>query len=265
MDHCATPGIVVYSSFLNEKLIKTPPLRNPMKTIGLFGLATLTAGALLGADSTAKDDVSKAAKALADKSYSWKTTVVVPEGTQFRPGPTEGKTEKDGPTWVSITFGDNTTQAVIHGEKAAITDRDGAWQSVSESENAEGPARFRGAMVRNLAKPAVQAAELAGQTKDLKKEGDVYSGELTEEGAKTLMRFRGGRGGGGGGPNILIAKGSVKFWVKDGLLQKYEHKVDGSMDFNGNEVEIKRTTTVEIKDVGTTKVAIPEGAKSKLN
>jgi hypothetical protein len=37
------------------------------------------------------------------------------------------------------------------------------------------------------------------------------------------------------------------------------------MDFNGNEVDLDRTNTVDIKDVGTTKVEVPEGAKKKLS
>ena len=71
-------------------------------------------------------------------------------------------------------------------------------------------------------------------------------------------------GAGQGGPNIPSAKGSAKFWVKDGVLTKMEIKVDGSMEFNGNEMEIVRTTTTEIKDIGTTKIEIPEGASAKL-
>ena len=57
-----------------------------------------------------------AAKALGEKAnYSWKTTVVVPADSQFHPGPTEGKTEKDGATRVKMTFGDNTTELVLQG------------------------------------------------------------------------------------------------------------------------------------------------------
>jgi hypothetical protein len=37
------------------------------------------------------------------------------------------------------------------------------------------------------------------------------------------------------------------------------------MSFNGNDREIDRTTTVEIKDVGTTKLTVPEEAKKKLS
>ena len=37
------------------------------------------------------------------------------------------------------------------------------------------------------------------------------------------------------------------------------------MSFNGNDREIDRTTTVEIKDVGTTKLTVPDEAKKKLS
>jgi hypothetical protein len=214
----------------------------------------LLAGSLLAADPSPKDDIIAAAKKLGDNpDYSWKTTVVVPASAQFKPGPTEGKTEKDGFTYVTMSFGENMTEAVIKGEKSVVK-QDGDWKTTSELENAEGPGRFRARMVKNLKTPAVQAAELAAATKELKKDGEMYSGDLTEEGAKAQFRF--------GTPKN--PKGSVKFWLKDGALSKYEFGVQGKVDFNGNEMDIDRATTVEIKDVGTTKVNIPEAAKKKL-
>ena len=226
-----------------------------MKKSILFSAIALLAGSLLGADSSPKEDITNAAKTLGEKAnYSWKTTVVVPEGTQFRPGPTEGKTEKDGFTHIKMSFGDNTTQAVLKGDKAAATNRDGEWQSAAELDGNEGPGRFLGRMVKNLRTPATQAAELAAGAKELKKDGDAFSGDLTEEGAKAQFRF--------GTPSN--AKGSVKFWLKDGALSKYEFKVQGKVDFNGNEFDVDRTWTSEVKDVGTTKVTVPEEAKKKL-
>ncbi|MCI0535250.1 MAG: hypothetical protein L0Z50_08480, partial [Verrucomicrobiales bacterium] len=105
--------------------------------------------------------------------------------------------------------------------------------------------------------------ELVGRVKELKKDGDAYSGDLTEEGAKALLSF-GGRGG-GGGANVSNAKGSAKFWVKDGVLSKYQYNVKGSVSFGGNDRDVDRTTTTEIKDVGSTKVEVPEDAKKKLS
>lgn len=107
-----------------------------------------------------------------------------------------------------------------------------------------------------------QAAELAAGTKELKKDGDVISGDLTEDGAKSLLMFR---RAGGDAPQASNAKGWVKFWVKDGELSKYEFKVTGKVTFNGNDRDVDRITTVEIKDVGTTKVDVPEDAKKKLS
>jgi hypothetical protein len=226
-----------------------------MKRNIFYSTMALLAGSLLAADSSPKDDIIAAAKKLGENAnYSWKTTVVVPENAQFKPGPTEGKTEKDGFTYVTMSFGENMTEAVIKGDNAVVTNQDGDWQKTSELENAEGPGRFRARIVKNLKTPAVQAAELAAAAKELKKDGEVYSGDLTEEGAKAQFRF--------GTPKN--PKGSVKFWLKDGALAKYEFKVLGKVDFNGNEMDVDRTTTVEIKDVGATKVNIPAAAKKKL-
>jgi hypothetical protein len=219
------------------------------------------AGTLFAAD--AKEEVTAAAKKLGEEAnYSWKTTVVVPEGARFRPGPTEGKIEKDGFMCIKMTFGDNTTEVVKKGEKAAFTNRDGEWQSLADLEGQEGRGRFMASMVRNVQTPAEQAADVAAGVTDFKQEGETYVGSLTEEAAKSLMRFR---RGGGDGPTISDAKGSAKFWLKDGLLSKYEFKVSGKMEFNGNEMDLDRTTTVEIKDMGTTEVEVPEGAKAKLS
>jgi len=231
------------------------------KTLLSTTLVTIASVSLLAADAAPKDDISAAATKLVEKgNYSWKTTVVVPESAQFKPGPTEGQTEKGGYTHLSMKFGDNTTEAVVKGDKAAATNQEGAWQSLADLENAEGPARFLGMMLRNIKTPDAQVVELAGYAKELKKDGEAYASDLTDEGAKNLMRFRRG----GDGPTVSNAKGSVKIWVKDGVLAKYEFNVKGSINFNGNDIDVDRATTVEIKDAGTTKVSVPDEAKKKL-
>ncbi len=235
-----------------------------MKTIITTIIVTFAvATSLFAADASPKDDVAAAAKKLGDKAnYSWKTTVAVPEGSRFRPGPTDGKTEKDGVTHLKLSFGENTTEAFIKGDKAAATSPDGGWQSLADLDNAEGPARFMAGMLRNFKAPAAQAAELATDTKELKADGEAIGGDLGEDRAKTLLTFR--PRGGGDGPTVSNAKGSVKFWIKDGVLAKYEFKVSGKVSFNGNDRDVERTTTTEIKDVGSTKVEVPEEAKKKL-
>jgi hypothetical protein len=235
-----------------------------MKRHLLFGTMALLAGSLLAANAAPKDELTAAAKKLADKdNYAWKQTTENAGGGGFGGGTSEGKTEKDGYLWLSMTMRDNTIEAVKKGEKGAIKTQDG-WQSLSEATSGDpGPATFIARRMQNFMAPAAQAEDLAGKTKELKQDGDVYSGELTEEGAKSQLMF-GGRAG-GNGPEISGAKGSVKFWVKDGVLSKYEIKVKGTVSFNGNDRDIDRTTTVEIKDIGATKIQVPEGAQKKLS
>ena len=232
----------------------------------------LLAGSLLAADSS-KDDITSAAKNLTSKgNYSWKTTVDAGGGGgggggRFRPGPTDGKADKDGTIFLSMTRGENTIEAVLKGSKGALKTQDG-WKSLSEAAeeggDQPGPGRFLARTLQNFKAPATEAEDLANKAKDLKKSDEAYTGDLTEEGVKQIFA-RGPRRPGGEAPSPSNAKGSVKFWLKDGTLSKYQYNVQGTMEFNGNEVNINRTTTVEIKDVGTTKVSVPEEAKKKLS
>ncbi len=230
-----------------------------MKTQLLFSAVAMLAGSLL-AEITPGAEITNAVTALSGKSsYSWKSTVVVPEGSQFKPGPTDGKTEKDGYTDVSLTMRGNTMEFVSKGDKAAVNSPDNGWQSLADLEGDQGPGRFMAMMVRNFKAPTAQAAELASSATALTKADGVISGDMTEAGAKTLLTFR-PRGGSGDGPEVTGAKGSMKFWIADGTLTKYEFKVAGKVSFNGNDRDIDRDTTVEISHVGATQVTVPAEA-----
>ena len=241
----------------------------------LFSTAAVVAGTSLVAFGAPKEDVTAAAKKLSDaKNYSWKQTTEMGGGGggggNFRPGPVEGKAEKDGPSVLSMSFGDNTIEIVRQGEKGAVKLQDG-WQSFEELRQAGqggggGPGRFMGAMLRNMKNPAEEAADIAAKTKELKQSGDAIEGDLTDEGVQQLLSFGGRRGGQGGDgpPPATNASGKAKFWMKDGQLAKYEYNVKGTRSFNGEDRQIDRTTTVEIKDVGSTKVEVPAEAKGKI-
>jgi hypothetical protein len=236
-----------------------------MKKNLLLSSILFVAASLVAADSTSKDEVKNAAKKLAEKSnYSWRTTYENAGGGGFQMGPVDGKTEKDGVTYIKVTRNDNTTEAVLKGEKGAIKMADEGWRSLADAaQDDQGPGRFAARMMRNFRTPAIDAEDIAAKVNDLKSSDGVYSGDLTEAGAKQLMTFR-MRGGGGNGPEVSGAKGSAKFWIKDGVLTKYQYNVKGNVSFNGNDRDVDRTTTVEIKDVGSTKVSVPEEAEKKL-
>ena len=228
----------------------------------------LLAGSLMAADSSPKDDVKKAAAALGSQTnYTWQATVEVPADSPFKPGPTDGKTEKGGYTTLSFSFGDNSTEAVTKGTNGAVKTDDG-WKTLAEAlkDNGDGgfnPTMFIARLVQNYRVPAVEAASLADDAKELKQDTNSISGDLTEAGAKELLSFR-RRGNGGDGPTVTKAKGSVKFWLSNGKLAKYQFHVQGTVSFNGNDRDVDRTTTVEIKDVNSTKIVVADDVKKKL-
>jgi hypothetical protein len=239
--------------------------------------AILTAVPAWSAPRDPKEDVKAAAAKLGEAAnYSWVSTPKSDapaggggQGRRGQSGPTEGKTEKGGVTHLVVKFGEMSVEAALKGEKMAMKSQDG-WKAVEASAEGAGgkggqrdPSAFFARSLRNFKAPAAQAVELADKAKELKTEGDAIVGEMTEEGAKSLASF-GGRGGGGQGPQIAGAKGTVKYWLKDGVLVKYEYNVQGKMTIQDREIDINRTTTVEIKDVGSTKIELPEEAKSKL-
>jgi hypothetical protein len=208
----------------------------------------------------APSEVSDAIKKLSDEAnYSWQTTPKV-EGSESarRLGPVEGKTEKDGLSYFKGSLGDNSYELAVNGQKLVVN-YTGEWLTPTELGAEEQVNRLR----LTLKKPAEEAATLASQVNEMKKESEgVYSGELKPGAAKGLFALLGRRAA--AAPE---AQGTIKFWVKSGQLAKYEYLVHGKITAGEDkkEVEIRRTVTVEIKDVGSTRISIPEGARKKIS
>ena len=244
--------------------------------VGLAAIPTWAAGPA--------DEVKAAAQKLADQpNYSWTTKSESAQaqgggGGRFGGGGggnSEGKTEKDGYTWLTFKQGENTTEAARKGDKVAV--KSGAdWKTPEEladgaANDANGGGRgnrgqFLARRVQQAKAPAAEAQEILGRVAALKKDGDALAGDLSSDGIKQMMSF-GGRPGGGNadGPDTSGIKGTAKFWIKDGVLTKYETHVEGKMKGRQDrEFEVNRTTTVEIKDVGSTKLDVPAEAKKKL-
>ena len=120
---------------------------------------------------------------------------------------------------------------------------------------------FMARRLRGLVLPAEQAKNLAEAAGELSEADGALSGELTAEGAQKILV---GSRTGGRAPQIEDAGGSVKFWLEEGVLSKYEYTLKAKMKFGEREFEINRTVTVEIKDIGKTEVEIPEEALAKL-
>ena len=245
-----------------------------MKQAAWWGVLALAAAAPAWAFDD-KDELKAAAKKLADApNYSWTTTVKNnadnPGGARMTPGPIEGNAEKDGAVWFSTKIGENPLEGALKGDKFAFKVRD-QWMGVGDLPGAGGgqqgrpdPAMFMGRFLKNMRPGAAGVVDAIDKMQNVKSEGDgVYSGEFTPEGAKDLLSPNRGQGG-SFAPNVTDARGSVKFWVKDGMIVKAESTLQGKMSFGQRETEINRTATTEFKDVGSTKLELPDEAKKRL-
>jgi hypothetical protein len=237
-----------------------------MKKLIVGSLFAVAAGSLLAADT--KGDIEAAAKKLGDKSYSWTSSV---ETSGPAESSREGKTEKGGYSTLKFSARDTEYQAVFKGDKGVIKTGD-SWQTIealAESDDEENRRiRFTARRLQQFKPPHAEAQDLLKHVKELTKDEDgIYAGDLTPEGVKAVFGRGGFRRGGDSaeGPDTSGLKGRLKFWMKEGVLSKYSNHLEGSMKFGDHDVDIDRTTTVEIKDVGTTKVAAPEEAKKKLS
>ena len=246
-----------------------------MKTAFLLTLPVFAAAQLFAAD--AADEIKAAAKKLADTpSYAWTAKTESGQGGGAGGGrggggfgPASGKVDS-GMTYMSWQGQNSKTEAIKKGEKFVIKSGGDEWQTAAELEDGGGDsnrARFTTRRVQNFKTPAQEVTELIGRVKNLKKDGDAYSAELTPEALKQMYSFnRRGGDSGGSGTDVSGLKGTVTFWVKDGVLSKYQTHVQGKMAFgqDGREIDVDRTTTYEITDIGTAKISVPAEAKKKL-
>ena len=229
-----------------------------MKTSTILLTTGLLSVSLFTTYASAKGDVLTAAEKLADAGgYSWKSNT---EGG-FGGGEGGGKVAKDGTAVITIPRRDGSMTAVLKGDNAALETDDG-WQSLADLEDSEGFMRFFAMRLRNTKLPAQEVVTLAKNSESLKEADGVVSGKLTEAGVTAMVGF-GGRGG--QGPSVSNAKGSVRIWIKNGMISKYQYSLQYTFSFNGNDRDSDRTTTIEISNAGSTTVEVPEGAKKKLS
>jgi len=223
-------------------------------------IAGLAAAPLFAADPTPADRAAAAIERLrASTNYSWTTTIALP-GMPFTPGPVNGRTE-NGASLVSQEFNDNTIQVAFKGARVAVKGENG-WETIDAADD------FAAMMAGFLANPGTVADEAEQSLKKLKNlkagDGGELSGDYTDDGAKELLWFKPRRGDAPPAPKN--AKGSAKFWIKDGALVKFESHLHGTVAFGPDqeEREMDLTRTTDVKDVGRTKLEMPDDARKKL-
>lgn len=219
--------------------------------------------AALLATQTANEEVAAAAKKSAEAtSYSFKVTTPAPAKGKGAGGTVEGKYEKDQP----VSFKAGALEAFRKGGLVVYKEGE-EWKRV---EKAKGQKKADPTLAIQGVK--LPHEELDGFDKHFQsvakaeaKENDctVFSGPLTDTAAASLAAT------GGKGNNKAAAalkySGTGKLWVDaDGRIVKYEVQLKGAGERNGKAIDQSITRTVEITDVGTAKVEVPEGAKKVL-
>jgi hypothetical protein len=230
-----------------------------MRLFAFLTWISLTACGVV-AQTNPATELAEAIRKLSEKpNYSW-TALPKSETPSFRPGLTEGKTERNGHTYFKLVVGQNSVEAAFREDKSAIKTED-KWESAQELE---GERAWVARRLNSFRVPATEAQELLSKADAITKKNGVFSANLKPDGVRDILLTR--RVAATQTARPVNPKGSVKFWTKDGALSKYEYTIQGKFvsDPPSQSLDINLTTTVEIKDVGTTRVQVPEEAKKKL-
>jgi hypothetical protein len=190
--------------------------------------------------------------------YSWHQTFELPGGYRGTPAePLDGKARSDGLSWTS----QGNIEKFTKGLKRAVKEQTRNWEDPEE--------RFPARVIRigpygPVTPPVWQLTNILDKVQNLKKSDGYYVGDLQPADAKTLVIYGGSRAGGGGDGTRSaspVSAAAVSFWVEDGALSKYSTRVTVHFTDNGAPIENTQVTTVEIKDVGTTKMDVPDEVK----
>jgi hypothetical protein len=235
-----------------------------MKKALIIGLIGLLARTLFAAESDAQAKVASATRQLGDKpNYSWTTTIGEGGTNPGQHPPIVGKTDKSGLIYLRFMNGATASEVYMNGQKGVASGPTG-WRTFDEIAKPGGFAAGLVRLMRSWKAPVAEATDLLGKMKAVKEADGVLSGELKEDTAKEVLEFFTPPFQGQEPPKIADPAGSVKFWIQDGMLKKYEFSVQGRVIRGDQESQASRTTLVEIKNIGTTRLEVPEEAKQKM-
>jgi hypothetical protein len=226
----------------------------------LVKIASILYSTLLTFGESVPESQNAAHAVGSQRSYAWIATA----STEFhsRPITIEGKSEKDGFSALTVRFGDRTIEGYILDNHAFVTSPDTKWKDIPEMKPGESPTIFMDRMVRIANLPATEIAELTRRSTNLREENGVLAADLDEEAVKELLQPTRGRAAKGETPSQT--KGNLRIWRTNGIVSKYQYTLSGKQLRDGQEVDVGRTVAVEIKDIGTTVVSVPERIKEKL-
>jgi hypothetical protein len=236
----------------------------------VLALSAALAGLAAAPPAGGADELRAAVRKLSESgSYAWSvnTSNAGETSERYSVGPLEGKTEKGGLTWLRSRE-TPPVEVVLKGSKMAVRLDDG-WaleQDLASGSRARGHANLT--VLRSLkshAKPAAQASSLLKHAKDLKEEQPGYfTSPIDDAGVKELLHqsLRTSHN-----PEISAQDGTLAFWIRDGVLIRYEVALRGTVTYPAPAASTWTADlriNVEISAVGATPLDIPDDARKKL-
>lgn len=141
--------------------------------------------------------------------------------------------------------------------------RGGGGFPVPGDDRGEAGGRTFSNVQNTLSRPHEEIAVIIAGGSDLKAEGEVVSGRLSETSAKLLLVHEGQRD-----RVPLQAGGTFRLWVRGGALVKYETRLEGVLRVDDSagrrEVRVNETATTTLSEVGTARVEVPPDVRKRL-
>jgi hypothetical protein len=228
--------------------------------IRLMVCAVMCLSSVALGDDDAGQQVTDAAAKLSDaSSCSWRavTNDIVTNTQQAQ----DGKTDQSGYTLLKMDVGGSLVRIMFKGRVGALNTGDG-WRSADDLADQRRVARVLSSTIRGFKSPVLIAKQMAAKIKDLKPDEDALAGEVSGKDATDLLTAL---SSGRGRSQMANAKATVRFWIHDGVLSRYEVRATGTMTGrNGAETPFDQKFTVDFSDVGNTAVEVPDEVKKKL-
>ena len=220
-------------------------------------------GTALAADPPPASDppqvVKDAIQKLADSAnFTWRA--ITRETSQSVTVIQDGQTQQDGSTLIRLNSGGSNIQIALKGG-SSVLNVGGAWMTADEATDQRQAARF----MSTVTSPALVAGRIASRLDNLRADGSEFVAQLSGGEVNNVIsplysldaiRIR--------GVSETGAKATIKFWITAGVLTKYQVHATGTMTRGGDATPVDLTVTVDFRDIGTTKVSLPEQARKKL-
>jgi hypothetical protein len=196
----------------------------------------------------------------------------------------------------STSNSDNLVEAVFKGSEKCVVQTENGWKTpaeLAEQQRAERAGGSRGGgypgggypgggfpggrgrrsgpapaipysnLQVSLSRPAEEIGVIVGSYTAIKAEGENLTGTLSETGAKLLLVHAGQDQ-----LTPLTASGTFRLVIRDGVLVRYELKLDGTLSVQTpnatREIEVHQKSDTDIRNLGSTKFEVPEDARKKL-